>query len=143
MGCEHRQRCEKCCRSQQGAMEDIGEIATQCLSIFTTVPDRVCLTALKKFADLFAEFLLILICRFCNFLGGTGWARGEHPWSRPVPAGDLKTCRICRKIIRISANKSAIFLSCQAQAVKHCGEDSKLRFAPCTTLRHLAPPCTT
>ena len=71
-------------------------------SIFTTVPDTVCLTALKKFA----EFLLILICRFCNIFGGyvgSGRAGGDPPPGTAWPRA-LKNCRMCRKTSRNSAN---------------------------------------
>ena len=56
------------------------------------MPDSLCLTVLKKFADLFAEFLLIFlqILQFFRALGG-----GVSSLARPDPTR-LKNCRICR-----------------------------------------------
>ena len=83
-----------------------------CLKAFTTVPDSLCLTVLKKFADLFAEFLLIFlqILQFFRALGPSGtWA---GPGAVPPPKR-LQNLQI--KISRNSANKSANFF----KAVRH------------------------
>ena len=70
------------------------------LSIFTTVPDRVCLTALKKFA----EFLLIFL-QILQFFRALGLSRtqGALPGPRAVPP-PKKLQNLQIKISRISAN---------------------------------------
>ena len=71
------------CQARSRGTIGIDTIIETCnLSVFTTVPDRVCLTALKKFAEFLLIFLQIL--QFFRALGQAG--PGGSPPSPTRPA---------------------------------------------------------
>ena len=78
------------------------------------MPDSLCLTVLKKFADLFAEILLLFL-QILQLFRALGLSRTQGPPRVPEGPKALNNRRICRKICRNSANKSANFF----KAVRH------------------------